>query len=86
AGLVENTLIIEMDGQNALDIDVESYMNSKKEGDQINFRIYQEGEVKEVLVDYEARFTPFTYEVMTSEKAKSQQVDRREAWLKSVQK
>lgn len=86
AGIFENTLIVEIDGQGALDIDVEEYIGTKKKGDSLTLRIYQEGEIKEVVVEHKARFIPYNYEVTKMEKIKPQHEARREAWLKSIQK
>ncbi|MEL6695854.1 MAG: PDZ domain-containing protein [Bacteroidota bacterium] len=86
AGIFENTLIVEIDGQSTLNIDVEEYMGTKEKGDTLTLRIYQEGEIKEVIVEHKARFIPYNYEMTKMEKAKPQQEARRETWLKSIQK
>ncbi|MCB0843045.1 MAG: M61 family metallopeptidase [Bacteroidetes bacterium] len=83
SGLGENDLILEIDGKNAKDMNLNSYVDELKKGDVINMKVFSGLQVKEIEVKYNRSFAPVKYSIERKKNLKKEQEENLKNWLKS---
>ncbi|MEM7375263.1 MAG: PDZ domain-containing protein [Bacteroidota bacterium] len=85
AGLGENDLILEVDGQQIEKISLDEYLSNLKIGDQVNMKVISYLSMKEITIEYKAAFSPKKFRLAPAGKRKKKQNELYKAWISSQQ-
>lgn len=83
AGLGEGDLILEIDGKNAAETDVDEYVNKLKPGVKVSLNVYREFQVREIIVKYDQNFSPETFRLTRKSKLKKKEEGLYQDWLQT---
>ena len=85
AGLGANDLVLEIDGQQIRNLDVEEYLRKVKRGTTINLKVISRLAVREVLLTYKGSLAPEKFRLSRQSKLKQQQRRLLEDWISTKQ-
>ncbi|MEZ4827827.1 MAG: PDZ domain-containing protein [Bacteroidia bacterium] len=86
AGLSEGDFILEINGKNATEVDLDDFVSNLKKGTVVNLKVYTDFQLKEIDVPYEGRFVTQKYTLEKKGRLKDKEMNRLSDWLGSKAK
>lgn len=85
AGLGENDLILEVDGQQISKVNLEEYFSKLKKGDKVQMKVISYLSIKDITIDYQGAFSPQKFQLTSISKRKKKQSELYNSWIGSQQ-
>ncbi len=80
-GIAQGDLILGIDGQNAVDTDIDTYLSSLKKGSKISMKVFRGQSVQDLTVSFKGSYQPTVFYIEEKSRPKTKEEKLRKSWL-----